>query len=1151
MSTLSMGVGLVSGLPIDDLVDSLMELQRRPMVQLQQRLGTLVSRRTALLQISAQILSIQNIASRLSDATSFRAATASSSDESAILASANSGAAYGEYTFTVRNLASSHQVISAGLATRDASLVGVGTLTIETAEARLDRPTPLSVLNGGAGVRAGSIHITDRSGAGADIDLRGVTTIAEVVSAVNGQSDANVHARVEGDRLVIEDQTGLATGRLVVSEVGSGHTAADLGLLVEDVGGVIAGRRLVTLSEDTRLVDLDDGNGIRVLKAQKDLRISLADGTALDYDLSGRLAIELRDNGDGTFTDLSTPLSVLNRGAGVGAGTIRVTNRAGQQAEIDLSAARTVRDVANAAEWADLDMTVAVSGARLIVTDNSTGEGSTEISDVSGTTAEALGIVGSSSNGTLKGDDVYFIETVGDLLRVISSHADNTGGAKLGAAISADGPGLTLTDNTLGGGVFGVEALNGSQAAYDLGLVGRVSGDTIESRRLLGGLNTVLLRSLNGGSGVSQRLTLDTSLAALHHGAGIPAGQVRVTLRDGTQVTVDLSQAGTVRDVKAAFESASADLSVSVSGSHLVVTDGSVGAGQTPVSELTIEDVDSTTAAALGIAGTTNEETLTGGDLFADPGDIRLTDRLGNTAVIDLSGAQTLAEVIAGINAASAVQIRAAVSGSGLGIELTDLSGGSGALTIEDVGGGTTAADLGIAVSATQNVVSSGNLQRQYVSAATRLSALGGGQGVPSGRFRITDSSGAGATVDLSQGNEVVLQDVIDEINSRGIGVVARVNDTGDGLLLEDTAGGAGQLTVMEETGSVAAALGILGQAADGEAFIDGSFESRIEVVAGDTLDDVLAKIRAAGAPVNATIISDGTESRPYRLSLTSDRSGRDGELAIDVGTTDFSFDTLMEARDANVLFGSPGADAPVVLTSSTNSLQDVISGVRLDLVGRSETPVTITVAQDADSIAGDVSGFVTSFNAAIAKIDELTRYDAESQTRSVLTGDQTAHRVRRRLLNMVTGSVAGLSPTLSRLSAAGITMSGGDSLRFDEQAFRERLERDPEAIVALFTHAEIGEDGERVVTGFGGLIEDDLERLTSADTGVIPIREESIRASERLLNERISQMEVLLGRRRERLLDDFYAMESALARLQSQQAALSQLAILSVPTGS
>lgn len=1150
MSTLSMGVGLVSGLPIDDLVESLMELQRRPMVRLQQRLGTLVSRRTALLQISAQILSIQNIASRLSDATLFRAATASSSNESTILASATSGAAYGEYTFTVQNLASSYQVISTGFATRDASLVGVGTLTIETAEARLDRPTPLSVLNGGAGVRAGSIHITDRAGAGADIDLRGVTTIAEVVSAVNGQSDANVHARVEGDRLVIEDRTGLSTGRLVVSEVGSGHAAADLGLLVEDVGGVIAGRRLVTLSEDTRLVDLNDGNGIRVLKAQKDLRISLADGTALDYDLSGRLAIELRDNGDGTFTDLSTPLSVLNRGAGVGGGTIRVTNRAGKQVEIDLSAARTVRDVSTAAEWADLDMTVAVSGARLIVTDNSTGEGSTEISDVSGTTAEALGIVGSSSNGMLKGDDVYFIETVGDLLRVISSHADNTGGAKLRVAISANGPGLTLTDNTLGGGVFEVEARNGSQTAYDLGLVGRVSGETIESRRLLGGMNTVLLRSLNGGSGVSQRLTLDTSLAALHHGAGIPAGQVRVTLRDGTQVTVDLSQAGTVRDVKAAFESASAELSVSVSGSHLVVTDGSVGAGQTPVSELSIEDVDSTTAAALGIAGTAPEDALTGGDLFADPGDIRLTDRLGNTAVIDLSGAQTLAEVVAGINA-SAVQIRAAVSGSGLGIELTDLSGGSGSLTIEDVGGGTTAADLGIAVSATQDVVSSGNLQRQYVSAATRLSALGSDRGVPSGKFRITDSSGAGATVDLSQGNEVVLQDVIDEINSRGIGVVARVNDTGDGLLLEDTAGGAGRLTVTEEGGSVAAALGILGQAEDGEAFIDGSFESRIEVVAGDTLDDVLTKIRAAGAPVNATIISDGTESRPYRLSMTSDRSGRDGELAIDVGTTDFSFDTLMEARDANVLFGSPGADAPVVLTSSTNSLQDVISGVRLDLVGRSETPVTITVAQDADSIAGDVSGFVTAFNAAIAKIDELTRYDAESQTRSVLTGDQTAHRVRRRLLNMVTGSVAGLSPVLSRLSAAGITLSGGDSLRFDEQAFRETLERDPEAMIALFTHEEIGEDGERVVTGFGGLIKDDIARLTSADIGVIPIREESIRESERLLSDRISQMEVLLGRRRERLLSDFYAMESALARLQSQQMVLSQLAILTVPTGS
>ena len=554
MSTISSGVGLISGLPISDLVDSLMAIQEKPLTLLQQQAAALVTRRTAWIQISAQLLSIQNLAGRLASADAFRATAAASSNESALLATADTDAALGEYTFTVRNLATRHQLISGGFATRDRTPIGAGTLTIENASGMVNSSTPLTLLNGGEGVQGSKIRIPDRAGRAAEIDLRSAATIDDVLSAVNAQTTAAVRATVEGSHLVLRDQTGLSTGDLVVAEVNGGRTAADLGLLTAPVDGVITGGELVTLSDGTRLSDLNDGNGVRVLDTQKDFRVTLADGTTLDYDLSGRLNLERRDNGDGTFTDLSTPLALLNHGAGVPTGAIHVTNRAGVESDIDLSSARTIRDVTTDPQWAAAGLSVTISDSHLVVTDNSEGTGSLVIADVDGTTASELGIAGTTTGKTLTGADIYSVDTVGDVLRLINANPDNNdgnGGMKLVASISTDSPRLILTDATSGSQVLQVEALNGSRAAQDLGLLDGAGGNAVVSGRLLAGLDSVLLRSLNGGRGVAT------------------PGSIQLTDRSGGTATVDLSSAETLADVVAAINAAGTTISASVASSGL------------------------------------------------------------------------------------------------------------------------------------------------------------------------------------------------------------------------------------------------------------------------------------------------------------------------------------------------------------------------------------------------------------------------------------------------------------------------------------------------------------------------------------------------------------------------------------------------------
>ena len=77
-------------------------------------------------------------------------------------------------------------------------------------------------------------------------------------------------------------------------------------------------------------------------------------------------------------------------------------------------------------------------------------------------------------------------------------------------------------------------------------------------------------------------------------------------------------------------------------------------------------------------------------------GQVRITDRSGADAVIDLRFAQTMDDVLKAINAEDAIDVKAVADGDA--IRLIDETGRSDAnLKVREVGLGSTAADLGLA----------------------------------------------------------------------------------------------------------------------------------------------------------------------------------------------------------------------------------------------------------------------------------------------------------------------------------------------------------------------------------------------------------------------------------------------------------------------
>src|SRR5258706_4432917 len=888
MAGITSSVGLASGLPTKDIIDQLMSLEERPKTLLKNRLDAANSQRLAYTDLAARLTSIRLSATAFKKAATFQQATATSSDQDVLTATAASGASKGTFQFQVTRLVSAQQSVSAGFTDTASQKVGAGTLTIEMGGGEISSQTLLANLNGGNVVSGGALRITDRSGRTGVIDISSTYSLDDVVKKIDTSLDISVKASISGDHLVITDLTGQATSNLIVTDLGGGTSAADLGIASSVNIPTLDGSDINYVGRLTATADLNDGRGVRNAKGAADFQITDANGATHDV--------------------------------------------------------------------------------------------------------------------TVKG-----LTTVGAVIDAINTA---TGGAVV-ASVTAGSNGLTLTDTTGGGGAVSVAALNSSMAAHDLGIDQAAVGAVISGRDVIASINSVLLSSLRGGNGLS-------------------LGTVDFTHRTG-----------------------------------------------------------------------------------------------GAPVTLDFSGAKTVTDLLQVING-SGLGLTAALKSSGNGIEITDTTGGTGDLVIAD-NSSTTAAELGIAgtFSTPLASVKGANLQRQWIGANTLLSTFNGGAGVTHGKFKITNSLGASAEVDLTQGNEVTIQDVIDEINSKNLSVTATINANGDGLLLTDSAGGGVAMKVEEAGGRTAADLNIL-DAATGTT-IDGTWEKTLTITGTDTLSSVQQKINDLGFGVSASIINDGSGASPFRLSLAARNTGRSGRVVFDGGTSSVQTRNLVEAQDAVVFYGSAGGSEPLIITSSTNQLTNVIKGVTIDLHGASSQPVSLSIADNPDAILTELHKFVDNFNGMVDKLHDLTNYDPSTNTKGTLLGESTVQQVESELYAAVQVIVSGVGQ-YKLLADVGVKTVDGAKLDIDEDKFKAAYAKDPDAVKNLFVTTD---------KGVGPVLEKRINKLIDPENGVITRENQTLDEKTQQFQDRMDALDKLLTAKRTRLENQFANLEAVLANLQSQQATL------------
>ncbi|MGO9922562.1 MAG: beta strand repeat-containing protein, partial [Isosphaeraceae bacterium] len=372
--------------------------------------------------------------------------------------------------------------------------------------------------------------------------------------------------------------------------------------------------------------------------------------------------IELADLTGGTdsnkidasaFTGLTglTPLSFLNNGNGVDTthGSLQITLTTGSSVAVDLSKAVSVQDVLTAIDNASPSLTATLNTAQtgINLTDSSGGPGNLAVTSTSSLAAD-LGLNVAGVRGTL-----------------------------FGASVPAG-------NVTLSGGVTTPLALLNNRAG--------VQTTDLTENNLLGLESTTLVSTLNNGDGVT----------ALNNGQP----DFEVILTDGTvvDVTLSINASTTVQDVlNQISDAANGRLVVQLdqgTGDAITLQDTVNGA-----SDIQVVALDNSPAANdLGILTTGDGPFLEGAVITSVSADIGVTLTDGTQVDIDLSGLQTIEDVIATIDASSPF-LTATINAAGTGLDLTDTAGGTGKLTVTNRDGSTAGTDLGIVGTANGNVL--------------------------------------------------------------------------------------------------------------------------------------------------------------------------------------------------------------------------------------------------------------------------------------------------------------------------------------------------------------------------------------------------------------------------------------------------------------
>ncbi len=214
-----------------------------------------------------------------------------------------------------------------------------------------------------------------------------------------------------------------------------------------------------------------------------------------------------------------------------------------------------------------------------------------------------------------------------------------------------------------------------------------------------------------------------------------------------------------------------------------------------------------------------------------------------------------------------------------------------------------------------------------------------------------------------------------------------------------------------------------------------------------NTLQGVRDAINDAKAGVTASIINDGTAT-PYRLVVTSDQTGSSNAFTVQdnlAGGQALNLTQKLAAQNAE--FEVNG----LAISKGSNTVTDVIEGVSFTLHDTSAVAASLTVGRDVDGIVTALKELVSAFNDVNSSIGAQSRYDPDTKTAGILSGDSTLRSIQRKIQAVLMQSVPRTLSSYGVLSQVGLKFNNDGSITLNEDTLRKAISGDLTGVAALF----------------------------------------------------------------------------------------------------
>ncbi|WP_187943301.1 flagellar filament capping protein FliD [Helicobacter pylori] len=241
-----------------------------------------------------------------------------------------------------------------------------------------------------------------------------------------------------------------------------------------------------------------------------------------------------------------------------------------------------------------------------------------------------------------------------------------------------------------------------------------------------------------------------------------------------------------------------------------------------------------------------------------------------------------------------------------------------------------------------------------------------------------------------------------------------------------------------------------------------------------------------------------------------------------------FMSKNLQKASDSQFTYNG------VSITRPTNEVNDVINGVNITLEQTTEPnkPAIISVSRDNQAIIDSLKEFVKAYNELIPKLDEDTRYDADTKIAGIFNGVGDIRAIRSSLNNVFSYSVH-TDNGVESLMKYGLSLDDKGVMSLDEAKLSSALNSNPKATQDFFYGSDSKDMGGREIhqEGIFSKFNQVIANLIDGGNAKLKIYEDSLDRDAKSLTKDKENAQELLKTRYNIMAERFAAYDSQISK--------------------